>query len=229
MFATLFPLLGAATLILGQTTTQTLYIPGADVQPLVASVIGADATATTYLLQCSPGTDSSDCGFDGPVTLTEGPATAAYTFPAENFDNGTLAFTGYQDCALYGTTSAVCVESAGGAEANFPGMSTVTYTGTDQPYMPVVVTGAVAQSTPAPASVTTTSSGVRSTPAATAVSTATGGGASSPGAATKTSSSGPGATAGTSTSASSAGGAVVTLGAKLVVGGGAAALLGLLL
>lgn len=223
---TLFSLLGAATLALTQTITQTLYIPGADPQSLVASVLGADATATTYLLQCSTGTDSSDCGFDGPVTLTEGPATAAYTFPAEYFDNGTLAITGYQDCALYGTTSAVCVESAGGAEANFPGMSTVTYTGTDQPYMPVVVTGAVAVSTPSgPASVTTTSSGLSST--SSGKSAVVGKTGSSPGAATKTSSS-AGAATGTSTSTSTAGGAVMTMGAKWAVGGGAAAMLALL-
>lgn len=50
-----------------------------------------DATATTYLLQCVPGTDSSDCGFPAPVTLTEGPATAAYTIPAILDNNGSVA------------------------------------------------------------------------------------------------------------------------------------------
>jgi len=223
---TLLSLLGAATLALTQTTTQTLYIPGADTQPLVASIIGADPTATTYLLQCSPGTDSSDCGFDGPVTLTEGPATAAYTFPAEYYDNGTLAFTGYQDCALYGTTSAVCVESGGGAEANFPGVSTITYTGTDQPYMPVVITGAVAVSTPGPASVTTTSSGPLSTSSSFTGAIRPTGLSSS--IAIKTSSSISGAATGTSTITSTAAGAVMTMGAKWAVGGGAVAIMALL-
>ncbi|RQM08390.1 hypothetical protein DH86_00002626 [Scytalidium sp. 3C] len=74
-----------------QTSVLTLYIPGADVQPLVASVIGSDATATTYALQCAPGTDSNDCGINGVVTLTEGPKTAAYTFPAEMDESGSVA------------------------------------------------------------------------------------------------------------------------------------------
>lgn len=40
--STLLSFLGAAaTTAFAQTTTQILYIPGADVQPLVASVIGA--------------------------------------------------------------------------------------------------------------------------------------------------------------------------------------------
>jgi hypothetical protein len=60
--------------------------------------------------------------------------------------------TGYFDCSLAGTTSAVCVESFGGYEANDPGMSIETYTGTDQPYMPVIITAGVA--------VTSTSGGV---------------------------------------------------------------------
>ncbi len=42
-----------------------------------------DAIATTYVLECAPGTDASDCGFDGPFTLTEGPSTAVYTLSAD--------------------------------------------------------------------------------------------------------------------------------------------------
>jgi hypothetical protein len=76
-------------------STVSLFIPGADLQPLVASIVGSvqissclprdftdssqDATATTYAIQCVPGTDSSDCGISGVVTLTEGPSTAVYT------------------------------------------------------------------------------------------------------------------------------------------------------
>ena len=50
-----------------------------------------DATATTYAVQCKPGTDASDCGFPGVFTLTEGPARAAYTLTPEKDENGTLA------------------------------------------------------------------------------------------------------------------------------------------
>jgi hypothetical protein len=42
-------------------------------------------------MQCADGTDSSDCGFNGVVTLTEGPATAAYTFAPELDANGSVA------------------------------------------------------------------------------------------------------------------------------------------
>jgi len=221
---TLLSLLGAgASLALAQTTTEILYIPGADIQSLVASVITSDATATTYALQCaSPtATDSDDeCGFDGVVTLTEGPSTAAYTFPPETDTAGGLAFTGYMDCSLYGTTSAVCIESFGGNQANDPGMSTTTYSGTDQPYMPVVITGAAAVSTPGPvaASTTTTSSEGSSTSSGTAATkTSTSSGL------TKTSTGSSSAAAKTGTSTSSAGGAIITAGAKWLVGGGAAA------
>lgn len=48
----------------------SLLLPGYDAQNIVASVIGADATATTYLLNCPPGTDSNDCGtYNQSLTL----------------------------------------------------------------------------------------------------------------------------------------------------------------
>jgi len=137
--------LAIATFSSAQTTTVNLFIPGADQQPLVGSVAGADATATTYVFQCSPGTDSSDCGFGGEaVTLTQGPTTAKYTFAPDVDTNGTVRFTGYFDCSIAGTTSAVCVESFGGIDANFPGISTEVYTGSDFMYIPVTITAGAA-------------------------------------------------------------------------------------
>ncbi len=97
--------LAFAGLCSAQTTTLSLYIPGADTQPLIGSIIGSvrasprsssnsnnkqDSAATTYALQCVAGTDSSDCGFPGVFTLTEGPATAAYTM-SEAGNDGNLA------------------------------------------------------------------------------------------------------------------------------------------
>lgn len=151
--------LAIASVSHAQTSVVTLYIPGADVQPLDASIIGSDAAATTYAVQCAPGTDSDDCGFPGVFTLTEGPKTAKYTISAETDDNGSVAFTGYMDCSLAGTTSAVCIESYGGNEANFPGSSIATYTGTDVVYMPVTITaGAAAKATAGGSSSTAVSS-----------------------------------------------------------------------
>ncbi|CAM1503624.1 Fc.00g012150.m01.CDS01 [Cosmosporella sp. VM-42] len=48
----------------------SLLIPLTDPQPLVAEVLGADASATTYLLNCPSGTDSNDCGtYNESITL----------------------------------------------------------------------------------------------------------------------------------------------------------------
>jgi len=212
-------------------STISLYIPGADTQPLVGSVIASDATATTYALECAPGTDSDDCGFPGVFTLTEGPSTAVYTLGGDiEADSSTIvAFSGYFDCSL-DASSAVCVESFTGTEANFPGMSTETFTGTDFSYMPVVITdGPLATDVAAPSS-----TGAAPTPASTtsaggeAVSNTTGGKSSS-GSATKTSASGSGATVtqasatSKSSSASTGGVPMVTGNAKWVLGGAALA------
>ncbi|KAH6665510.1 hypothetical protein B0J14DRAFT_643735 [Halenospora varia] len=136
--------LSLAALSLAQSTV-SLFIPGADTQPLVASVIGSDLLATTYAVQCTPGTDSSDCGFPGIFTLTEGPSTAAYTL-SEGYSSGgssVLAFTGYYQCSLDGLTSAICTESFGGKDANDPGMTTETM---DVSFMPVILTTGALQS-----------------------------------------------------------------------------------
>jgi len=141
-----------------QSTTISLFVPGADTQPLVGSVIGSDKDATTYALQCAPGTDGSDCGFPGVFTLTEGPSTAVYAISEDIEASGgstILAFTALIDCSLAGS-SAVCTESYGGQEANDPGQSTETLTGTDFTYMPVVITaGSLNTNAPAAPSSTT--------------------------------------------------------------------------
>lgn len=70
--------------LVGMSSTQStvsLYLPGFDSMPLplVASIITSDSKATTYAVQCAPGTDSNDCGMGGGILLTQGPATAAFT------------------------------------------------------------------------------------------------------------------------------------------------------
>ncbi|KAE8451133.1 hypothetical protein EG329_004805 [Mollisiaceae sp. DMI_Dod_QoI] len=214
--------LAMVTLSLAQTSTVSLYIPDADTQSLVASIVGSDATATTYAFQCAPGTDSDDCGFPGTYTLTEGPSTAVYTFPAEMDENGTVAFTGYYDCSL-APSSAVCVESFGGTEANFPGMSTETYSGTDYTSMPVVITaGAVVASntgSSVPAS-TTTSGSSQATNTSTSGGTAKTSGISSGGVTAQTS----GTSKPSGTSTSTAAGAAITGCSAWMLGGAALAL-----
>ncbi|KAK0130019.1 hypothetical protein ONS96_000557 [Cadophora gregata f. sp. sojae] len=209
--------LSLASITLAQTSTVNLYIPGADTQSLIGQVIGTASSLTTYALQCV--TPGEECGFPGQFTVTENAATARYTIPAENGDDGVLAFTARIDCSLDSTVSAVCIQSFGGSEANFPGVSTETYTGTDFQYMPVLLTAGAAP-------------GTGRTPSSTAASTTTSAGASSQASTSRSGSGsgvGSGSVARTGTGAPSAGSSTSTAGVptntgnKAWVFGGAAA------
>lgn len=120
--------------------------------------------------------------------------------------------TGYADCSLYSTASAVCVESFGGTDANFPGISTETYTGTDLPYMPIVITAGPGSSLTSSVSATPTGS-LSSTPTPISSTRAS---------STRRSSSG-GAQATPGTSISTGGVPAVTGHAGWIVGGAAVA------
>jgi len=217
--------LATATLSFAQSSTISLFIPGADSQSLVASIVGSDATATTYAFQCAPGTDSDDCGFPEVVTLTEGASTAAYTFTPEVDANGTTAFAGYVDCSL-APSSAVCAISAGGTDANFSGVMTSTLTGTDYTSMAVVITAGMAA---ASSSASNTGSSVSASTTATSK-TGKVTGTSTSGSGTKSSgsetSSGSAAaqTSSSSSKTSTAGGSVMTGSPAWVMGGAALAL-----
>ncbi|CAG7566275.1 unnamed protein product [Fusarium equiseti] len=66
----------------------SLGLPMYGTQSLVAEVIGADATATTYVLNCPSGTDGNDCGtYNNTVTL--GP-WASQTLPPSAASTGEL-------------------------------------------------------------------------------------------------------------------------------------------
>ena len=69
----------SSAVLAAQSTTVKLLLPFADPQPLVASVIAADSTATTYAVGCPPGTDTEDCGFAESQTVTQGPTTYGFT------------------------------------------------------------------------------------------------------------------------------------------------------
>ncbi|OBT86325.1 hypothetical protein VE02_07427 [Pseudogymnoascus sp. 03VT05] len=210
--------LALATVSAAQKATVTLFVPDTEEEPLVASIIGSDATATTYAISCDPAASAQDCGVEGTITLTEGPTTAKYTIAPVIDPNGQTAFAGHYDCSLAGTTSAVCVESNGGSEANFPGVSTETYTGTDQPYIPITIT-ALAVGANRVASPSTTGSGAESTQTSDAGAGAgmSAADAKGSGDAATTTDSGPG---GASTGAAAA----ISQGAGWVLGGAAMAL-----
>lgn len=97
-------------------------LPGYDdeIQGFVGSLVAADATATTVAVGCPP--ESPDCGLFAAQTFVFGPSTYYLNAADPSSD-----FTMTADCVIT-ASSAVCKESAGGSEANFPGSSTETYT-----------------------------------------------------------------------------------------------------
>jgi len=90
------------------STTVTLFHTVWDVN-LAASVVTADATATTYTLGC-PKSDSSYCGYasTGVPTLTAvgGPSTAAQTLSFADLDLEIVV-----TCKLSAPTAGICVIS----------------------------------------------------------------------------------------------------------------------
>ncbi|KAF1945205.1 hypothetical protein EJ02DRAFT_339139 [Clathrospora elynae] len=121
--ASKFILASLLGLAVAQTTT-TINIPwiGGDAMdnPMLkmnAAIISANPSATTISLACIP---DEDCGLFPAETLVVGPSTYNIDMSDPNTD-----FTATMDCVI--AASAVCKETAGGSEANFPGSSTTTY------------------------------------------------------------------------------------------------------
>ncbi|KAE9962789.1 hypothetical protein EG328_012051 [Venturia inaequalis] len=127
----LLPLIAAQS-----TSTVNLFLLNTDSQQLVASVITANPTTTQYLLTCPSSVDSNDCGYRPGVTVG---VKSGSIYGASITD---VDFTMSYECTVYtsGTSSAVCVESMGGSEANFPGVETATLNGTDINFFPATVT-----------------------------------------------------------------------------------------
>lgn len=60
------------------TTVVDLILPMVDQQTILASVVTADATATSYVLNCPPDADANDCGIGTGFTVFEGPSTLGW-------------------------------------------------------------------------------------------------------------------------------------------------------
>ncbi|PWY74278.1 hypothetical protein BO70DRAFT_103877 [Aspergillus heteromorphus CBS 117.55] len=210
--------LASVGLVSAQTSVVSMFIYDADPQPLDASIIGNDATATTYSVNCPPGTDSDDCGMGPGMTVITGPQTTMILdSPDEDFYYTCV-------CSLDGTTYAVCAETASGDGANFPGTSTTTLDA-DLELMPVTVTagsatGVAATTAHATADAPTASSTDNQTQTP-AVSTGTGTGTATAASASGASSA-DASTAGASAT-SSGRGSLATGDAARVLGGAAAA------
>ncbi|KAL4919266.1 hypothetical protein BDW62DRAFT_47275 [Aspergillus aurantiobrunneus] len=126
--ALLLPTLGS--LAHAQSSVTSMFILGAGPQPLDASIVGNDAGATTYSINCPPGTPSDECGMGpGMTVVADGEMTTYIIGMGDEFQ-----FTA--SCSVREPT-ALCTESAGGFGANFPGVSTTTER---VAFMPVTVT-----------------------------------------------------------------------------------------
>ncbi|EED16137.1 GPI anchored protein, putative [Talaromyces stipitatus ATCC 10500] len=183
-----------SSVVAAQSAVTTLFIPGFDNQPLVASIIGGNAAATTYFIECAPGTDASDCGAGMGFTLTEGPKTAHIQMVYS-------ALSADVQCDLNTAASeAACVETVGGAEANFPGTTSTTLSATDyaSAFIPVTITAGSATGAPATTAASATA------PTATATGATSGASAATTAASTAASTGKAVTSAGLSTVASSA-------------------------
>ncbi|OJJ07173.1 hypothetical protein ASPVEDRAFT_46535 [Aspergillus versicolor CBS 583.65] len=107
-----------------------MFIFGADEQPLAASIVGNDASATTYSINCPPGTDSTECGMGPGMTVVAGDKVTTYMMDYAD------SFHLTAECTV-SKSRAVCNRSVGGPDANFPGVETTT---AKVQYFPVTVT-----------------------------------------------------------------------------------------
>ncbi|KAF7856380.1 hypothetical protein EAF04_009908 [Stromatinia cepivora] len=72
--------------------------------PVVAYAFGSTANvATTYLMACPAGSDTSSCNFQQPYTMTQGPSTVQF---AMTFPGSTTMTLG---CVLSGSASMACL------------------------------------------------------------------------------------------------------------------------
>ncbi|KAJ9501350.1 hypothetical protein H2202_003144 [Exophiala xenobiotica] len=136
-----------------------IFLPGADSQTLLGSIIKSDSSKTTMAIACPTDADSVDCGFAGPITVTVGPST----FHAqESFESTSVVL----DCKMTGTTAAMCAETFVGpagllatdissltaSDASFDTSLTTTATtttlaSTDMAYIPITLTDSLGDDT----------------------------------------------------------------------------------
>jgi hypothetical protein len=119
------PASGAAS----ATTIVTVYLFDTDPQPILASVITANPTATTYHIECPTYTD---CGWIPGANLT---VSDNSIFEVSLTDT---EFTMSVQCTV--NSDAVCQESFAGSSANFPGSSVETIPSSSITSIPITVT-----------------------------------------------------------------------------------------
>ncbi|RAK96827.1 putative GPI anchored protein [Aspergillus ibericus CBS 121593] len=218
--------LAAAGMVSATATVTSMFFYDTDSQSLAASIMGNDATATTYSVNCPPGTDSDECGMGPGMTVIAGPQTTMIMdVPDEDFYYTCI-------CSLDGTTYAVCSETAAGSGANFPGTTITTLDG-DLGLMPVTITAGSVTSVAATAGATTEvqsasktgSSGSSSTETRSETAAGSAGISSASAAASTGASTSSNASKANASATSTGGGSLITGDAALLFGGAAAAAL----
>ncbi|KAI9686853.1 MAG: hypothetical protein M1822_002606 [Bathelium mastoideum] len=129
--------------VFAQTTSHTFFfLDGFDPQPLAASVITAAPSSTEFLLACPSSVSAQDCGIGPAFTITHAPGPDEQDVWQFSYAPSGEEFTMSDSCSVGHGTKAVCLESNGGKEANFPGSSTTTYEGASvqDMFLPVTIT-----------------------------------------------------------------------------------------
>ncbi|KAL1851088.1 hypothetical protein Daus18300_012635 [Diaporthe australafricana] len=184
-----------------------LFLYDTDEGNFEGSVISAAPGATTYFVNCAPGTDGIDCGLKSGMTLVNGPSSFALHVTEAD------AFTQDIDCKVT-TEDADCTFTVAGPEANNPGYGVGAIVGLTDSLTPVTITAGLdkilAAGTATGATSTTTSGTAES--AASAPFRPSGIGASA--SATATSASGSASSSSTTTS-----GAATEAGQNIVLAG----------
>lgn len=139
---------------LAETTALKVFNAGETTLPLSgleASVVGANALATTLALQCKDNANKSLCAIEDPITITEGPSTFTMSGVYSTKVNGVDAtMTQIQDCDITSSTQSASCSISIRVEVSTGGRSTATSTSTEMNigsddiyYRPLTVTAGV--------------------------------------------------------------------------------------
>ncbi|ORY63065.1 uncharacterized protein BCR38DRAFT_485835 [Pseudomassariella vexata] len=111
----------------------SLFLPGFEPQPLVASVVAAMPAATTYFLECDS-SDSTECGIAGGISVVGGPSTFEMV-------SSVPGITYSEACKITKTADvAECTYSVGGSLVDSPTSGLLAASGLQDYYIPVTVT-----------------------------------------------------------------------------------------
>lgn len=197
-----------------------LHIPDADDQAILASVITANPTATSYLLTCPTDEPAEDCGLGTGIRVLEGPSTLeVHMTLGQTSDDIT--------CRLSGDT-ADCDQASKGADGSTTAV--MQFQGISSWLMPVTVTAGLdaLATTSGPSATTSSSSSNAASPTGSSEGTSSSNAVSPTGSSQSTpASSGTGAAQSSKATTATTGGAVAVTGNAVVAG--IAAVLGCML